>query len=394
MSNQCKSSFAPNVNLSALTSTLLCNTKFSVPLETRLAFDVGSGVTKSVEVIVDIENGKIVKTLQEVNMPMAYQKCISESPNGRTIPRDCMEEGIKSLMKILDIYGIDNPRAVHNAGIATAWARNADNIQEYMDLLKENGFNFKVISQQEEGEIGYKSADSHYMPCDAEDRIAIVWDIGGGSYQLSAKEDDGNIYVHHGEFGSSNFKKGVNTFLNSKFNTPADMFWSKEAVAAMNNFAKEKITDVIKQDSYLAGLMEGKCVDLIGIGQFLNLGIKGMFGRSDMVQVGNIERVIEDTYNISHEAARNLFPTRKADFIGATQQDLIMTKAIMKGLGKEDFIVLDAKSVDYVATETSFWSNNTVPINSTSYLESNSDLITCLHHGDELSSTISIISYF
>ncbi len=395
MSNQCRSAFAPSTNLSVLASTLLCNTRFSVPLETRYVYDVGSGTTKSKKVLVDTENGKIVKTIQEVNQSMGYQKCISESPSGDVLTKSCMNEGVESLMKILKTYGINDPKSISNAGIATAWARNAKNIEEYMGLLKEHGFNFKVISQQEEGEIGYKSADSHYMPCDAAERVAIVWDIGGGSYQLSVKEENGTIYVHHGEYGSSNFKKSVNSFLSSNYTAPVGKFWSSEAVASMKKFAKEKITDVIKQDTHLTDLMKGKCVDLIGIGQFLNSGVKGIFGQSDIVHVENIERVLEQTYEIKHETARDIFTTRKPEFIDATQQDLIMTYSIMKGLDQEDLVVIDAKSVDYVATEESFWSNS--KYNDTGdmgYLDDNNDMITCLHRGDEQSPAISIISYF
>ncbi len=392
MHKSCDKTFTVNSNESAFASTLLCNRQVHLPLEVRYVFDIGSGTTKSIEVLVDKLNGKVVKTLQEENISMPYQKCISESVDGKTLPEKCMVEGLQSLMKILEKYGIEDIAQVKNAGIATAWARNAENNQEYMDLLKQHGFNFRVITQKEEGQIGYKAADSHYMPCDAEQRLAIVWDIGGGSYQLSAKDDDGSIYVYKGAYGSSNFKQAVNKYLENKFVTNSEIFWSEDVVNAIEELARRDVSDVIKSDKKLASMMHGKCVDLIGIGQFINDGVKGIFGSSDLVYKAKIAEIIEGTYNITKEVAKQLFPTRKPEFIGNTQSDLILTKAIMEGLDKDSFISVDARSVDYVATDPSFWPEFVAAQNATNIFDE-SIPTTCIHQDDDSNLVMSIISY-
>lgn len=358
-------------------STLLCNTGESIPLELRLVFDIGSGGTKFMLGIIDIQNRKIVKILQEGGIVMPYQKCISESPNGKTLTKECMDQGLASLMKIVSIYGTKDIKLLNNAGIATAWARNAENINEYLSILKTHGFNIVVLSQQAEGEIGYKAAESHYMPCAGENRMAVVWDIGGGSYQLSAKEKDGSIYVHHGKYGSSNFNKKVKQYIAKKYDIPEGKLWSERELKAAEEFAKKEVTDQISQDKHLLDLMVDKCVDFVAIGQFMNLGVKPLVGNSDFIVEHKIDKVLESTYDKTLGEAAKLFPSRSVDFLPVIQSDLILAKAIMHGIGKENFTVLNAKSVDYVATDKSFWPTTTFPLGNDSYFTAGE--INCLH---------------
>ena len=73
-----KCNFADTVSFNTskeYSSTLLCNTMGSVPLKIRYVFDIGSGGTKSKEVLVTPE-GKIASTLREESVSMLYQKCI------------------------------------------------------------------------------------------------------------------------------------------------------------------------------------------------------------------------------------------------------------------------------------------------------------------------------
>ena len=355
-----KCNFADTVSFNTskeYSSTLLCNTMGSVPLKIRYVFDIGSGGTKSKEVLVTPE-GKIASTLREESVSMLYQKCISESPDGKSLPKACMDEGLASLMKIISAYGIEDMSSVSIAGIATAWARNANNINEYMDLLNSYGFNIRIISQQEEGEIAYKSAESHYMPCNADNRVAVVWDIGGGSYQLSAKEKDGSIYVHQGKYGSANFNKEVKDYISNKFNTSDTKFWSKSELELAQEFAEKNVVESIQQDNHLKELMSDKCVDVVAIGQLMNLGIKPIVDRSGVISNEKIDRAIDGTYEKTFADASTQYDAIDKKFIPLVQSNFVLIKAIAKGLSTNSFHIIDAKSMDYVATDKSFWPAN------------------------------------
>ncbi len=335
--------------------SLLCNTNLSIPLETRMVLDIGSGTTKGKIALVEPQNGKIISTLKEATVPMAYQKCLKDSPDKATLSKECMSDGLASVMKIISILGIDDLSSIKNAAIATAWARNAKNIDEYMKILKEQGLNIHIISQQEEGEIGYKAAESHYMQCDAENRIAVVWDIGGGSYQLSARDDEGRIHVIHGGYGSTNFNEKASEFLGRKYSNPQEEMWDHKELSDIKEFAKQKVSDVIANDSKLKSMMNGKCVDLVAIGQFMNSGIKSFFGDHDTISTNNLSQILEQTAGKTVSEIPKMFPNRNENFAVYTQSDLLITEAIAKGLGKTEFVLLDAKSMDYVATDKQFW---------------------------------------
>jgi len=360
------------------TTNLLCNNNIKIPLEYRYVFDIGSGGTKSKLVLVDAINGKIFKTLNEVSVPMPYQECISQSEDGKTLTKECMQKGLQSIMEIVSHYGVNDLGSINNAGIATAWARNAKNIDEYLELLSEYGLNIRVISQQEEGEIGYKSAHNQHkhIPCNLEERMAVIWDIGGGSFQLSAQNDDGTIYVHKGPFGSSNFNKEVKDYIKQKYNDDNEhTLFDKKEIKAAREFAKLKISDEIAADETLAGLMKDKCVDLVAIGQFMNLGIKPSVKTSGYISKERIDEAIKAGENKHFSEAQNVFPSRDEKFIGVVQTDLILTEAIMNGLSKEEFVVINAKSVDFVATDHSFWG----VANTTMSLVDNLTEVNCLH---------------
>jgi hypothetical protein len=355
-----KCNFADTISFNTskeYSSTLLCNTMGSVPLKIRYVFDIGSGGTKSKEVLVTPE-GKIASTLREESVSMLYQKCISESPDGKSLPKACMDEGLASLMKIISAYGIEDMSSVSIAGIATAWARNAKNINEYMDLLNSYGFNIRIISQQEEGEIAYKSAESHYMPCNGDNRVAVVWDIGGGSYQLSAKEKDGSIYVHQGKYGSANFHKDVRDYIKNKFDVSDTKFWNKSELDLAEEFAQKNVVESIQQDNHLKELMADKCVDVMAIGQLMNLGIKPIIDKSGVISNDKIDRAIEGSYEKALVDAATQYTAIDKKFLPLVQSNFVLIKAIAQGLGQDSFHIIDAKSMDYVATDKSFWPAN------------------------------------
>jgi exopolyphosphatase/guanosine-5'-triphosphate,3'-diphosphate pyrophosphatase len=360
------------------TTTVFCNNNIKVPLEYRYVFDIGSGGTKSKLVLVEPKSGKIIKTLKEISVPMPYQECISRSDDGRTLTKECMQKGLQSIMDIIAYYGIEDINDFKNAGIATAWARNAKNSDEYLQLLSDHGLNVRVISQQEEGEIGYKVAQDHGASCEMDERMAIIWDIGGGSYQLSAQKKDGSIHVHQGPYGSSNFNKDVRDYIKEKYNDDNNQtLFDKLEIEAAREFAKLKVSDSIASDEVLASLMKDKCVDLVAMGQFMNLGIKPSVRSSGYISKEKINHAILSGEDKHFTQAQELFPMRDERFINVVQTDLILTEAIMQGLSRDSFIIVNAKSVDFVATDSSFWNyefNNMTVANDTYPSEVN-----CLH---------------
>jgi exopolyphosphatase/pppGpp-phosphohydrolase len=88
---------------------------------------------------------------------------------------------------------------VQFAGIATAMFRKAPNGLEILQKFgKRLGINFHILSQEEEGVLGFMTAKALY-PEIPEGQI-VAWDNGSGSFQLTSKEGE-HFNVYRGPLG-------------------------------------------------------------------------------------------------------------------------------------------------------------------------------------------------
>ena len=85
------------------------------------------------------------------------------------------------------------------SGIATAVFRKAENGKDLLQKIeKDLGIHFQILSQEEEGRLGFLSAKILYPEIDEED--LLVWDSGNGSFQITAKIGD-TYKIYQGPLG-------------------------------------------------------------------------------------------------------------------------------------------------------------------------------------------------
>lgn len=325
--------------------------------EIRIGFDMGSGSTKVRGVIFDTHRGEIEHELPRMNVGIGYQKDISESRDGQTLTDEMQIYALGKLLNIVNVYKEYGVDTIKCAGIATAWARNANNSDEYLGLLEKFGMYIKMISQKEEGEIGYRVAEHHFANSNDNGDL-VVLDIGGGSFQLVHNEGY-DLSVYNGPYGSSNFGKEVRDHVGNH-----DDFFNSEEVDVAREYASQNVNfDIVGGDDRVVS----------GIGQFLNLGIKGLVDK-DYVELNDIENLIGEFSEISINEANNRYPNIGKDFMYPEQTNLILLEAIMKSEGVDRINFVDAKSVDYVINEANFW-ENAEPFN----FEAFSELVALTH---------------
>lgn len=164
-------------------------------LVTRAAVDVGSGGLKVTVAKIDPTSQKIDKILYSKEHSVLLKRDLQvggKSEFSDKIQKVALET-IANLQR--DIAPL-NPKEWR--GIATAASRQAKNAQAMYDkIADELGVVISIISQQEEGRLGFMTAASVSK---VDQNNLIAFDSGSGSFQLTTLIDD-KLEVVEGDLG-------------------------------------------------------------------------------------------------------------------------------------------------------------------------------------------------
>ena len=323
----------------------------SSELELRIAIDSGSGSTKASAGIFNLRKQKYTEYLGSRKVLIPHQAHILKSDN-KMLTESFMQESLSKMLQLIDGFKISGVHKIKCSGIATAWARNATNTDDYLKILAKNNINLMPISQEEEGEIGYKSV----VNINKLNHKVVVFDIGGGSFQITHKLND-YIKVFNGEYGSSNFAAEVRDITGVR----KDYFNSDDINKALK-FAKDKLCNIPENLSVNS---------FEGIGSFLNINIK-LLTKEDYIDLNTVNLLIDQFSNLTEESALKIYPKVGETFIGDCQTDLLLLKSIMEKTGVNLIKFNPSTSKDFILNSADFWddcvaSNNNVLCDDISY---------------------------
>jgi exopolyphosphatase/guanosine-5'-triphosphate,3'-diphosphate pyrophosphatase len=174
------------------------------PCQVRLgALDIGSGSTKAYAAVVDRCQKRIVETLLDEKVAIAFSEALAKSGKGE-IPAETITEAaakISTLVKAIRAKNVERVSAVATSAfrVAKNGASAASDIAGLADVP------IKILTQEEEAEVGATSAFSRIQVPASERRQLIVWDIGGGSMQMWAREKKA-IHLFKGDLASVSLK--------------------------------------------------------------------------------------------------------------------------------------------------------------------------------------------
>lgn len=161
-----------------------------------MALDIGSGSVKSSLALLDERNGRLVKWLHHEEHEVMVKLDLEMHGYITTPTQDILMDVLKQA-KARSVRQFNVQRWV---GVATAAFRSAPNgIQVVQHLARELDMELRIISQQEEGLLGWETART-LSGVRSDDLVAF--DSGGGSFQLSFYDIDGNFTVLEGPWGS------------------------------------------------------------------------------------------------------------------------------------------------------------------------------------------------
>ncbi len=176
------------------------------------AYDIGSGATKFMGALINTESLTIEQVFSQGTFSVSYREDLHQSVN-HTFSDLIQEMGLEALQKAhyqieqdylnADLQGYGD---IQHFAVATAAFRAADNgelvAETFSDKLE---MPIRIISQEEEGKLAYYSALSQ-NPQIENASLPIVWDIGGGSMQVTYKDASDTFHIMEGEVASQTFQ--------------------------------------------------------------------------------------------------------------------------------------------------------------------------------------------
>ena len=165
------------------------------------AFDVGSASTKLKVARVDTCQQLILKHLYDASKKVNYKVDLEISENS-TFSKEIMAKGVAALRTLKSAAEKYNPDSY--TGVATSAFRKASNRETIIsEIERVTNIALTVLDAREEGIMGFK-ADAAMTGAPV--NKVLVWDIGGGSMQLTMQTDNGSLYVYSSDVASVGFK--------------------------------------------------------------------------------------------------------------------------------------------------------------------------------------------
>lgn len=309
----------------------------------RAAVDIGSGATKLKVAKVDLKTGKIDKVLVNESFSVQYQEELEKSKDNK-FDEEVMQEGVKALQKSKEIaekYG-----ATKVVAVATASFRKAENAEEFIDRIdQETGIKVHVVDQDLEGALGFQATAAQF---NGSPENMIVWDIGGGSYQFSALNDEGELVVHRGVDASVPFKNRVIEKIKrenpKKVGTPNPLNYQQIDKAHEHAYEISKKVDQIFKEK-----IADPNTKVIGIGNIFTYRIYPLVENKETFSQKELS---EKVYYLEGKRDSDL---NLGDYSNVGVTNPILVLGFMNHLGIHEMQVMDINNADGALLYTPFW---------------------------------------
>ena len=299
-------------------------------IERRAAFDIGSAQIKMQVSDVDLKANKIVNVLLTDFATVGLRENIAKNRDGK-LSSDIQNKTVDAISELMKKAAPFHPDSYH--AVATEALRLAKNNDVLVERIKnETGLPVTIISQEEEGILGFISAVSE---ADVDLDTAISWDFGGGSFQITTRYKD-DYSVYQGRLGKVPIKNALLKIQEKdieKIVTPNPISQS-EADQAIQ-FIQENVREIPEE---LRQKLNRPDVVVLGI------GINPLWGMPQSTHFDR-ERVLEELksrLNLDDEAIRIKDSIQKEN-AAYRVSNLILVYGVMKAL--------DIDQVRYVGTQ-------------------------------------------
>lgn len=234
--------------------------------EIRAAFDVGSGTTKLTVAKINTCLSQIGEVLLEKGVAIPFKSSLDNAPDGN-FDSKIQAYGLEQIGKLKEEAAtLGAKKFVAVATSAFRKARNGDEFAKRIERML--SIRFKVIDQRTEAILGHMAATQSTKKL-GED--IIVWDIGGGSMQMTYLDKNQNYNIYEGKLASVSFKNMILAGIQGKNYSevqspnPLGRAGAKKALNLAEYYAKIHVPNEVKEATAR--------MKVVGIGSLHNYSI-------------------------------------------------------------------------------------------------------------------------
>lgn len=319
-----------------------CQTASSVEpgcLEKRAALDIGSGATRVKVAQVDVCRLRIVETLFEAQEKVSYQEDLQRATDA-TLSATILAEGLRAIQSLKTQAASFSPKAI--VATATSAFRRAKNGKEAAaGLGREAGIPIHVLAQDEEGQLGFLGAA---QAVEGPLEHVAVWDIGGGSQQVTTRDRAGQYQVFESQLASVSFQEHLVKNVQGKPSAASPNPVSAEDSAAGLDYVREQLAAA---PAALKSFLADENTTVIGIGGVHFYSIKGQVG-SEEYDHALLTTTLEKRLGLSDAEIGGDFPATDV-------ANLILVRGAFEALGVKKVKAVRVNLADGAMLYPKFW---------------------------------------
>jgi len=306
-------------------------------IENRAGIDMGSGSTKIQVTAVNICQKTLGNVLYEDQRPVAYNADLAKSGNNQ-LSEDIQQQGLTALTDMVNKANRFKPQRI--TGVATAVFRTAANGQQVIDRFNQQALvSLKIISQQQEAELGFLSAKTALHEKNLKDEDLLVWDIGGGSMQMTTyRQQQGikTVDIYQGKLASVTLKDFITDVLQNK-NPQADS--TPNPIGSLRNTVLRYVNFYVRTHVSAQMKQDAQQKRVIGIG-----GVHG-YSISDQIHPLNHTYTLEDVQRVSKKNVWKGDSELKGEYRTTDVSNLLLVEGFMQSLKIPQVTVVKASLI-------------------------------------------------
>lgn len=305
--------------------------------EVRAGIDMGSGTTKLLVSEVDVCHKTLGNVLFSQEKPIGFNEDLAESADNRLSPA-IQRQGIDTLKALVAEARRYHPTRI--TGVATAVFRTAANGQDVIrQFNRQAGISLRIISQAQEAELGFISARAALKDPAIKDTDLLVWDIGGGSMQMTTYNLEKGVKtaeIYQGKLASVSLKDLViEVLMNNdlkQVNSPNPIGTRADEILRLVRFyARTHVNPAI--------LQAAKNKRVIGIGGVHGYSIKDQLQpRNNRYSVADLQRVAATKVNLGDAQLTG-------DYRATDVTNLLLVEGFMQALGIPEVTLVKANLI-------------------------------------------------
>lgn len=311
--------------------------------EIRAGIDIGSGATNLKVARVDPKTHKIVEILFTESLAVPYQKHMEKSDD-MTFDKEVMNQGLKVMQTYKEIA--DRYKVQKVVAVATAAFREAKNAPEFAKAIEnQTGIHVTIVDHDLEGILAFEAA---MAAGNLNPEQSIVWDIGGGSVQLTGMNENGQFIVQKGTLASIPFKNALIQQIQAKdskvIHSPNPV--SQEQMDRSFAYIKKNTGTV---NPFIAKEIQNPDTKIFAVGSLFNFAIKPLLNGTDVITQDALEKGITPLLNKTDAELG------EGHFTEIAVSNPILILGYMKALDIDHVTIIDVNNTDGVLIYPAFW---------------------------------------